>query len=286
MELWLDEALELDQGRALKVRVTRVLESVQTKYQKLDVVETQSFGRMMLLDGVIMFTTRDEFCYHEMIAHVPMLTHPRPESVLVVGGGDGGTVREVLKHQCVKNVVLCDIDEMVGEMSRKYFPEVASALNDPRIRIVTEDGAEYVKRNGSSFDVIIVDSTDPIGPGATLFQRPFYQSMKSALRPGGVITCQSESFQYHRETIGALFEFIPTLFRKYGYYWISIPTYPSGIIGFSILSDELDPYAPVPDETRVPGGLRYYTPQIHRASFVLPAFAKEFIPVDRQSSNR
>ncbi|NMC63875.1 MAG: polyamine aminopropyltransferase [SAR324 cluster bacterium] len=277
MELWLDEELELKEGRALKVRVNKVLESFQTKYQRLEIVETQSFGRMFLLDGVIMFTDRDEFCYHEMIAHVPMMSHPKPEKVLIVGGGDGGALREVLKHASVKEAIVCDIDEKVTEMSKEYFPQLACSFSDCRVRVFHSDGAKFIRDHSESFDVILVDSTDPVGPGAVLFAKDFYTSIKKALKPGGIAVTQAESFQYHKETISALYEFIPEVFREYGYYWISIPTYPSGIIGFTFLSDQVNPYSCSPDPKRLVSDLKYYSLEMHKASFVIPPFAKKFI---------
>ena len=277
MELWLDEELELEEGRALKVRVTKVLESIKTKYQQLDIVETQSYGRMFLLDGVIMFTDRDEFCYHEMITHVPLMSHPSPERVLIIGGGDGGALREILKHPTIKEVVLCDIDEAVSEMSKKYFPKVGSSLLDPRATLVHTDGSEFIKKHPGAFDLAIVDSTDPIGPAVALFRKEFYLSLKKALKPGGIAVTQAESFQYHEKTISALFDFIPEVFELYGYYWTSIPTYPSGLIGFTFLSDSVNPYKCVIDQSRVPADLKYYSAEMHRAAFTLPPFAKKFI---------
>lgn len=277
MELWLTEELELNEGRALKVKITKVLESMMTKYQRLEVVETQSYGTMLLLDGVIMFTDRDEFCYHEMLAHVPMMSHAKPERALIVGGGDGGVMREILKHPTIKEVVLCDIDEMVTTVSKEHFPQIACSFGDPRAKILHADGAEFIRQHPDYFDVIIVDSTDPIGPAVALFQEPFYRSVKKALRAGGIAVTQAESFHYHRETISSLFAFIPSIFAEYGYYWTSIPTYPSGIIGFTFLSDSINPYSFEIDPARVPSGLKYYSTDIHRAAFTLPAFAREFI---------
>lgn len=277
MELWLEEELELSAGRTLKVRVTKVLESFKTEYQRLDIVETQSYGRMFLLDGVIMFTDRDEFCYHEMIAHVPMMSHSAPKRILIIGGGDGGVMREVLKHRSVEEVVLCDIDKAVTEMSKKYFPKIACSFSDPRAKLVHTDGAKYVQDHPKEFDLIITDSTDPIGPGLTLFQSDFYTAVKNALQSGGIAVTQAESFQYHEETISNLFSFIPDVFKEYGYYWTSIPTYPSGIIGFTFLSDSVNPYSCSLDPARVPVDLKYYSIDMHRASFVIPPFAKKFI---------
>jgi spermidine synthase len=278
MELWLDEKLELANGRAMKMRVVKTLESVKTKFQQIDVFETQAFGKVFTLDGVIMMTESDEFSYHEMITHVPMISHPNPEYVLVIGGGDGGTVREALKHKSVKEVHLCEIDKGVVDISRKYFPDIAKAMSDPKVVHAYEDGAKYVKKNKKKFDIIVVDSSDPIGPAEVLFKKPFYEGMAGALRDGGICSTQAESFFYHGDIIKGLFEFIPKVYKQFGYYWTAIPTYPSGIIGFTFLSQKVDPYKVEVDASRVPKGLKYYSKEMHKSAFVLPEFAKKFIP--------
>jgi spermidine synthase len=277
MELWLDEQLELSNGRAMKMRVLRTLDSIKTPFQQIDVFETQAFGKVFTLDGVIMMTESDEFSYHEMITHVPMLTHPNPEYVLVVGGGDGGTVREVLKHKSVKEVHLCEIDKGVVDMARKHFPDVAEAMSDKRVVHAYEDGAKYVEDHKKKFDVIIIDSSDPIGPAAVLFSEGFYKSMSGALRDTGMVSTQAESFFYHGSIISELFSFIPKYYSEYGYYWTAIPTYPSGIIGFTCLSNKIDPYSFPIDTNRIPKGLKYYSAEMHKAAFVLPEFAKSYI---------
>ncbi|MEM7180148.1 MAG: polyamine aminopropyltransferase [Spirochaetota bacterium] len=277
MELWLDEELELVEGRALKMRVLKTLDSIQTPFQKIDVFETQAFGRVFTLDGVIMMTEKDEFAYHEMITHVPMLSHPNPESVLVIGGGDGGTVREVLKYPSVKEVHFCEIDKAVVDMSIKYFPEIANAMQDDKVIHAYEDGAKYVEDRKGKFDIIIVDSSDPIGPAEILFQKPFYQAMRAALKETGICVTQAESYYYHGDIIQSLFAFIPDVFEEYSYYWTAIPTYPSGMIGFTFLSNKIDPHQFPGISARIPGGLKYYNPEIHKASFALPNFAEKYV---------
>jgi spermidine synthase len=278
MEFWYTEKLELHLGRAVSYRVTKTLDTIQTPFQRIDVFETQSFGRMFSLDGVTMVTERDEHSYHEMIAHVPMMTHPNPKSVLVIGGGDGGTVREVLKHKSVERVVLCEIDKGVVDACYKYFPEISEALKDKRVEHIYDDGAKYAREHKGQFDVICVDSSDPVGPAEVLFKEPFFRDLATALSKGGVISTQAESFWYHGDVIQALFQFIPKIFPEYGYYYTTMPTYPSGIIGFTILSNEINPYNVVPDSKRVPDGLKYYSTEIHKAAFQLPNFAYDFVP--------
>jgi len=166
---------------------------------------------------------------------------------------------------------------MVTEMSKKYFPNLACSFSGPRAKVIHSDASKFVADNIEAFDVIIVDSTDPIGPGVTLFTEAFYSSVKKALKAGGIAVTQAESFQYHKETIEALFSFIPKIFKEYGYYWTSIPTYPSGIIGFTFLSDSVNPYNCELNSERLPSALKYYSLEMHRASFVIPQFAKHFI---------
>ncbi|WCL47759.1 polyamine aminopropyltransferase [Leptospira sp. GIMC2001] len=277
MEIWYTEGLEISKGRKVSYRVTKTLDSIQTPFQKIDVFETESFGRMFTLDDVTMVTERDEHSYHEMIAHIPMMSHPNPENVLVIGGGDGGTVREVLKHPSVKEVVLCEIDKGVVDACYKYFPEIAEAMKDKKVIHHYDDGAKFARENKGRFDVILVDSSDPVGPAEVLFKEPFYRDMAGALRETGVIATQAESYWYHGDVIKSLFEFIPKIFPQYGYYYTTIPTYPSGIIGFTFLSNKINPYEVVPDPSRVPKNLKYYSPEIHKAAFVLPEFAKQYI---------
>lgn len=277
MENWIEEILELPNGRALKIQVTEKLDSVKSEFQTMDVYNSKSFGKMFTLDGVVMMTEFDEFAYHEMITHVPMMNHPNPEIVLVIGGGDGGTVREALKHSSVKEVHLCEIDKMVIDVSYKHFPAIANGMKDPKVKHVYADGAKYVEDNPGKFDIILVDSSDPIGPAEVLFRKPFYTSMRKALKKTGICTTQAESFYYHGKIIKGLFDFIPEVFEKYGYYFTVIPTYPSGIIGFTYLSNSISPYAHEPDFSKLPQGLKYYTPEIHKAAFALPAFAQGYI---------
>ncbi|MCB1157051.1 MAG: polyamine aminopropyltransferase [Leptospiraceae bacterium] len=282
MELWFEEKLDVKEGRVMRLRVDRTLETIQTPFQRIDVFETPAFGRMFTLDDVIMVTEKDEFSYHEMIAHVPMMTHPSPERVLVIGGGDGGTVREVLKHKTVKEVHLCEIDKGVVDIAYKYFPEISNAMKDSRVKHFYEDGAAFVENHKGYYDVILVDSSDPIGPAEILFKRPFYEGLRNALRETGVVATQAESYQYHGDIIKGLYKFIPEVFEEYGYYWTAIPTYPSGLIGFTLLSNKIDPYSVEPDPTRIPEGLKYYSKDIHKACMVLPKFASEYIPKKRK----
>jgi spermidine synthase len=232
---------------------------------------------MLVIDGVTMLTEFDEFAYHEMISHVPLLVHPRPSRVLVIGGGDGGVVREVLKHREVESVHLCEIDEEVVNVCREYLPSQASSLDDPRVKIFCEDGAKFAANHPGSYEVIIVDSTDPFGPGQVLFQKPFFLSVKKALTRQGIAVTQCESIYLHRQVIEGVFSFARKIYPVTGYYFTVVPTYPSGLIGFSFCSLGRDPIKDIgEDRAKRLKNLRYYSPGIHRGAFALPRFASGF----------
>ena len=269
---WVHDAWDEPKGRSIAIEVTRTLESFATGYQQLDLYETRAFGRMLVLDGVVMLTEADELAYHEMIAHVPLSTHPDPRRVLVVGGGDGGTAREVLRHPEVERVTVCEIDGEVIRVSREYLPALASSFDDPRVEIREADGARFVAEHPDTFDVIIVDSSDPWGPAEVLFQEPFYRSMRDALKTDGIAVTQSESMFYDTDTIRELQGFTQELFPVARYYYTLVPTYPSGTIGFSFCSKGPDPLTDFRDKGLA--GLRYYNPEIHRAAFALPTFLR------------
>ena len=275
MSHWFEEKLDLHLGRALKIRTRSLIESVQSDFQKIEVFDTEPFGRMLVHDGVIMLTEFDEAHYHEMIAHVPLNSHPDPVRVLVIGGGDGGTLREVLRHASVREAHLCEIDPMVTEVCRRHFPALASSFNDPRVRVFHEDGADFISRHESAYDLIIVDSSDPVGPAEVLFREEFYVNMKRALKPGGIVVTQSESFMYHRDLIRDIAIFSRRIFPVYRYYYTLVPTYPSGLIGFSFCSLGPDPLRDFPPHKAAPPGpMRYYSSEIHKAAFTLPAKAQ------------
>jgi spermidine synthase len=280
MGLWFQDCIEFGQGCTLSIKIKGVLYHGRSAFQEIAVLDTEKMGRLLVIDGVTMLTEYDEFAYHEMIAHVPLLVHPTPSRVLVIGGGDGGAVREVLKHPEVETVHLCEIDKGVVEVCREYFPMLASGLDDRRVKIFYEDGAKFVAAHPNAYDVIIVDSTDPLGPGQVLFQEPFYADMKKSLTAQGIAVTQCESFYLHRPVIEGVYAFARRLYPTLGYYYTLVPTYPSGMIGFFFCSKKLDPLGDL-DETRAAKlrGLKYYSPETHRAAFALPRFAREFLPL-------
>ncbi|RMD54368.1 MAG: polyamine aminopropyltransferase, partial [Nitrospirae bacterium] len=200
MELWIDENHE-DLIR-IGLKVIRTLYREHSKYQEILIVETVGFGRVLLLDGVIQTTEGDEFFYHEMLVHVPLFSHPEPENLLVIGGGDGGAVREALKHSSIKRVVHVEIDEKVVEACKIYLPGLS--YDDERVELNIADGVDYVKKTKETFDIVIIDSTDPVGPAKALFEYDFYKSLSSILSDRGVIALQSESPIFHKDFIGEI----------------------------------------------------------------------------------
>ena len=265
-------------GYSVNWLVKEVLAEMQSRYQKIAIVETLEFGRALVLDGIIQTTEKDEFIYHEMISHIALFTHPNPRKVLVVGGGDGGTVREVLKHSAVEKAVLAEIDEQVIEVSKKYLPSISCALNDPRVEICIGDGIDYVKKHQDEFDVILVDSSDPIGPAVNLFARDFYGSIRDALKEDGIMVAQTESPLFNRELLQKVYRGLSQLFPITRTYLTAIPTYTGGFWSFTLGSGKHDPLKSIPDESSLAGmENRYYTPQVHRAAFALPRFVEELL---------
>lgn len=278
LDLWFHDSAEIAYGCRLSIRIKDVLCHYRSDFQEIAVFETERMGKMLVLDDITMLTESDEFAYHEMIAHVPMVVHPNPSKILVIGGGDGGTVREVLKHPEVSEVHVCEIDEEVIRACRKYLPGLASSFDDPRVKVFCEDGAAFVAQRSEAYDVIIVDSTDPIGPGKVLFQQEFYRNMKKALTKEGVAVTQCESMYFHKSIIKEVTSFAKEIYPKTGYYYTLVPTYPSGLIGFCFCSLKHDPVADLSEEraNRLQD-LKYYSPAIHRAAFTLPRFGEDLL---------
>lgn len=277
MDLWFQDSIEFGHGVSLRIKIKNILYHSRSSFQEIVVLETEKLGRMLVIDGITMLTEWDEPAYHEMISHVPLLIHPKPSRVLIIGGGDGGTAREVLKHPEVEMVHVCEIDEEVVNACRKYLPSLASSFDDPRVKIFYEDGARFVTQHNQAYEIIIVDSTDPLGPGQILFQRPFYENMKKTLTDEGIAVTQCESIYLHQHVIKGVFSFARELYPKLGYYYTLVPTYPSGLIGFFFCSLKYDPLQDI-DANRIERlkDLKYYTPEIHRTSFTLPLFATRF----------
>ncbi len=277
MELWFTERHSPASG--ITLRCKRTIYSGRSDIQRIDVIETEEFGRMLLLDGLVMATERDEFVYHEMMVHPAMnLTPASRKRILVVGGGDGGTVRELVKYPCLDNVVLCEIDPLVVEISRRYLPQLSSALADnDRVEIVFRDGQAYVRERKGEFDRIFIDSSDPIGAAEVLFSPGFYKDCYFALNNEGVLVVQSESPIYHLHIMKQVKEGLSRAgFTNIRFYTAPVPTYPGGYwswaMGFKGIYERPSPDIVLPLEEMEKLG--FFTPEVLMSSFVLPAFVK------------
>jgi spermidine synthase len=261
-------------GQAMSLEVEEVLLTQKSDYQDVLVFKSKTYGNVLVLDGVIQVTERDEFSYQEMLAHLALCAHPNPEKVVVIGGGDGGVLREIAKHDSVKEITICEIDKVVIEAAKKYLPGTSIGYSDPRVTVHVGDGVKFMDEHEKTFDVIIVDSSDPVGPAEFLFEKPFYQSIKKALREGGIAATQAECLWLHMDIIKRLMVQSKEMFKHAEYAFTTIPTYPCGQIGFAILS-ERDQSPKEPVRTLPADKLRYYNEHVHRASFVLPEFARK-----------
>ena len=276
MELWLTEKQTANLGLSCRVRET--LFTGQSEYQKVAVVDSFEFGRMLVLDDVFQTSIFDEYIYHEMIAHVPLFTHPNPRRVLVIGGGDGGAVREVVRHESVKSVEMVEIDGMVVEASKQFLPEISAAMREghPKLKLMIGDGIAHMKAAEDYYDVILVDCSDPIGPGEGLFSREFYQDVVKALKPDGLFVQQTESPFYHQPLISRIYGDISALFPITRMYLANIPLYPGGLHSFTVGSKKYDPI-----ESDLPAVLpfstRYYSRELHRSCFALPEFVRQLV---------
>lgn len=274
MSEWIKEAAN---GFGLTLEIAEILEHRETPFQTIDVYQTTGKGKLLMLNGIIQLTSWDEFCYHEMMAHTVMCACGNaPEKVLVVGGGDGGVLRELAKYPSVKQLDICEIDAEVIEVSKKYLPETAVSYNDPKVRVHIADGSEFIKQFEAEYDAIIVDSTDPGGPGEPLFGVEFYRNMRRALKEGGVIGSQSESPFLLPDVVKSLQNISRECFEYSAYGMFYVPTYPTGNIGICVGGAGVDP---VVCRRTPPEGLRYYNPEIHQAAFVLPQFVRELLDI-------
>lgn len=274
MDLWVKEMQVGNVAMTYKVKET--LHTEKTKYQELAIVDTYEFGRMLLLDGIVQTTVRDEFVYHEMITHIPLFTCKNPKKVLVVGGGDGGTIREILKHKSVEKAVLCEIDNRVIELSKKYLPEISCGLDDPRVEIFIGDGIKYVREHNNEFDAIIVDSTDPAGASEGLYSTDFYKSLYDSLTPEGVFTAHTETPVYLPQEVKRIFGDIKSVFPVTKLFMAAVPTYPGVYWSFTIGSKKYDPEKVNTD--LIPDfDTKYYHRDLHKACFVLPKYVKDLV---------
>lgn len=255
-----------------------------SSFQEITVLETHTWGRVLILDGLVQKTDRDEFVYHEMLAHVPLTVHPNPESVLIIGGGDGGTLREVLRHP-VRSVILCEIDPMVIEVVKKHWPDESTVFSQNRVQIVHKDGRQFLEETDLTFDVIIVDSSEPISHSRTLFSDGFIEQVKRRLKQPGIYVTQSLSPFYAHTFLREFTRRLRTFFPTVHVYHAHVAAYPAGWWSFTLSANDpsLDPRTPNPAHTEFLTGLRYYDPEVHRAAFVLPKFLKTELNHDEAS---
>lgn len=279
MELWFSEPHT--PNVKLSIRVDRQLYSGQSEFQRIDVFESPEFGRFLVLDGYVMLTEKDEFIYHEMIVHVPMAVHPDVKNVLVIGAGDGGAIRELTRYPEIEHIDLVEIDEQVVQVSKEYLPSTAGKLNDERVHIHFEDGLKFVRFLENEYDLIIVDSTDPFGPGEGLFTKEFYGNCYKALKEGGIMVNQHESPFYEADATACMraHKRIVESFPISRVYQAHIPTYPSGHWLFGFASKKYHPVHDLDAERWLARGLetRYYTPKLHEGAFCLPAYVEKLL---------
>lgn len=279
MELWYTEQ-QTDEVR-FSIKVKQHLYTGKSEFQDVDVFESEEFGKFLTLDGLMMVTEKDEFIYHDMITHVAMATNPNIKKVLVIGGGDGGTVRELTRYSHIEKIDMVEIDKLVVDVSREYLPITASKLDDSRVSLYFEDGIRFVADTKEIYDLILVDSTDPIGPGEGLFTTEFYQNCFNILSDNGILVNQSESPYYDQfsHEMKRAHKKIKNIFPISKVYQFHMPTYPSGHWLFGFASKKLDPIKDVDFDKWNALGIKtkYYNPQLHVGCFALPSYVQEML---------
>lgn len=274
-----------DMNQALSLRYNKMLFSEKSPFQKVRVFETPAYGKMLAIDNMVMCTERDEFHYHEMIVHPAMQTHGLPKNVLVIGGGDGGTIREVVRYSSLEKVTMVEIDDAVVRACKEYLPTIASAFNHPKVELKIADGIEFVKNAPSdSYDIVIVDGSDPAGPAEGLFTNEFYSNCKRVLRPNGVVVTQGESPMFHEKAFVELNECLKNVFGQKRVHTLLFhsTTYPTGMWSIQLACQgELHPIQNFNHEKAqkfaFDMGLRYYNADLHRSSFSLPTFVRRML---------
>ncbi|XP_073110640.1 spermine synthase isoform X3 [Elaeis guineensis] len=290
-------------GEVHSLQVEKILYQGRSEYQEILVFESKTYGKVLVLDGIVQLTDKDECAYQEMIAHLPLCSIPSPKHVLVIGGGDGGVLREVSRHSSVEVIDICEIDKLVIDVCKEFFPHLSVGFEDPRVRLHVGDAVEYIRNAPEGmYDAIIVDSSDPIGPARELVERPFFETIARALKPGGVLCNQAESMWLHTHLIQDMLSICRETFKGSVHYaWTSVPTYPSGAIGFLLCAKDgppvnfMNPINPIEKQEgaiKVGREVKFYNSelilhgiklgdlfviQMHKAAFILPSFAKREI---------
>lgn len=282
MELWYTE--EHTDTVRFSIKVKEQLYSKESPFQKIDVFDSDEFGRFLTLDGLMMLTEKDEFIYHDMIVHVPMAAKPDIKKVLVIGAGDGGTVRELTRYESIEKIDMVEIDKLVVDVCKEFLPQTAAKFDDPRVSLYFEDGLKFVRSKENEYDLIIVDSTDPIGPGEGLFTREFYGNCFKALNDEGILVNQHESpyYEEYANSMKRAHKRIKELFPICKVYQAHIPTYPSGHWLFGFASKKVDPIVDLDADRWNALGIKtkYYNTELHKGSFALPNYVKEMIEND------
>jgi len=279
-DLWNVWFTELHLGQSgITVKVKKLIESTTSKFQRIDVLDTYDFGRMLVLYGSIMVAENDLHSYNEMITHVPLFTHPDPEKVLIIGGGDGGALTNVMKHPEVKKAVMCEIDRKVVEISKRYFPQFTKGFDDKRARIVYEDGNKFLNKTKEKFDIILLDLSDPIGPAADLFQKKFHKKVYRHLNHDGIMVAQSESPFYNERTVVQMYANLRNIFPIVKMYVAYVPIYPSCYWSFALCSKKYHPIIDFDIDRYKKLKLKnnYYNMDVHIGAFALPEFVKKLI---------
>ena len=279
MELWFSE--QHTPNVKFSIKVDRQLFSEMSDFQRVDIFESAEFGRFLVLDGCMMLTEKDEFIYHEMITHVPLCVNPAIKKVLLVGGGDGGTARELLKYETIESIDLVEIDATVVHACRKFIPQTAACLDNPRVKIFFEDGLKFIRHCTNEYDLIIVDSTDPFGPGEGLFTKEFYGNCYNALHNDGIMVNQHENPYYNKDAVAMqrAHKRIVSSFPISRVYQLHIPTYPSGHWLFGFASKKFHPTVGV-DFARWKSlnlQTKYYNTKLHRGAFALPTYVEQLL---------
>lgn len=262
----------------LCAEVSEILYEGKSDFQDIVIAESKEYGRVLVLDGVFQTSDRDEFMYHENIAHIPLFLHPQPKNVLIIGGGDGGTAREAVRHPEAERVTMVDIDGKVIELSKQYFPRIASAMleQNPKLTVKVGDGIAFMKEAENLYDVVIVDCSDPVGPGEGLFTREFYKDTYKALKGDGIFVQQTESPFMHRKLVKEVFDAVSDVFPITRLYTAFIPLYPTGMHCFTMGSKKYDPLMWEPNRKCI-FPTQYYNEGIQKSAFVLPNFVKELL---------
>ncbi len=280
-DLWNVWYSELHDGQSgLTLKLDRLVESTVSPFQRIDVVHNVDFGKLLVLYGSLMVCDNDNNAYNEMLAHVPLFSHPSPKEVLIIGGGDCGCLTEVLSHPDVKRCTMCEIDEKVVEVCKRHFPHLTKGASDKRANLVFDDGKKFIEETNEKFDIILLDLSDPVGPAADLFQKKFHKKVYETLREDGIMVAQSESPFFNKKTVKQMYKNLFDIFPVVKMYTCHMPIYPSALWSFAFCSKRYDPIEDFreQDAKSHKSKTKYYNAEIHRGSFALPQFARELLP--------